>query len=153
MRKIVYERADGTVVIVMPPAIHRFSTDAEAERNAFVKLPPDAINPRFVENDSIPTDRTFRNAWIANGKGVTVDMTRAKDVCRCQLRTVRAPVLASLDVAYQRADEANDQKAKSAIATQKQTLRDITDHPSIDAAKTPDELKSVLAALNETIRK
>jgi len=59
------------------------------------------------------------------------------------MREARAPLLADLDVAYQRADEAEDQGAKRVIATRKKALRDITELPEIEAATTAEELKLI----------
>jgi len=59
------------------------------------------------------------------------------------MRKVRKPLLEALDVEYQRADERDDTNAKTAIAQRKERLRDVTDHPDIADARTPDELKEV----------
>lgn len=75
---------------------------------------------------------------------ITVDMAKARDIQRDRIREMRAPVLAELDIAYQRADEQGDAEAKADIAARKQALRDATKDPAIDAAKTPEELKAVI---------
>ena len=74
---------------------------------------------------------------------ITVDMTKAKDIWRDKIREDRKPKLAELDVQYMRAVESDDATEKAAIATKKQSLRDATADPRIDAATTPDELKLV----------
>ena len=89
-------------------------------------------------------DRTFRNAWRDDGKKkAAVDMVHAREIHKDHLRHCREPVLTALDVEYQRADEAGDAAAKAAVAQRKQALRDITAHPGITAAKTPDALKAI----------
>lgn len=88
-----------------------------------------------------PADPTFRNAWVDTGKAVSVDMPKAREIHRANLRVIRAPMLAALDVAYQRADERGDMAEKAAVAAKKQALRDVTADPSIDAAMTPEQLK------------
>ena len=108
---------------------------------------------RFVPNDYLDetTDKTFRNAWKDTpGRGKPdVDMPKARELHREKLRNQRANILDALDADYMKADEANDQATKRAIATRKQALRDITIHPEIDAATTPDELKvAALGVLN-----
>ncbi len=40
--------------------------------------------------------------------------------------------------------EGGDKEAIAAAAARKQTLRDVTDDPAINAAMTPEELKSVM---------
>ena len=90
---------------------------------------------------TVPTDRTFRGAWTFNGDAVEVDMAAARDIHKDNLRSERKPRLADLDVAYMKALEAGSGAAE--IATQKQTLRDITDDARIAAAATPDALKAL----------
>lgn len=75
---------------------------------------------------------------------ITISMVKAREIQRDRIRAMRAPVLAELDIAYQRADEQGDSEAKADIAARKQALRDATKDPAIDAAKTPEELKAVI---------
>lgn len=108
-------------------------------------VPKDAINVRVVDEIEIPQDRTFRMAWAHDDRGqIAVDMNKARDIHRDALRKMRAPKLAALDVEYQRADEAGNAAKKADVAARKQVLRDVTKHPGIDAAGTPDDLKAVL---------
>jgi hypothetical protein len=90
---------------------------------------------------TVPTDRTFRGAWSFNGDAVDVDMTAAKAIHKDNLRAERKPRLDALDVEYMKALEAGT--GADVIATQKATLRNITDDARIDAATTPDELKAL----------
>jgi hypothetical protein len=75
---------------------------------------------------------------------ITINMVKARDIQRDRIRSLREPLFADLDVAYQRADENGDAEAKAAIAARKQALRDATKDPAIDAAKTPEELKAAI---------
>ena len=146
MRKIIYTRPDGGLSVV-GPVINTTPpeqiTEAQAEQRAWAKLPKDAINPRFVEESEVPTDRAFRNAWVDTGT-VAVDMPKAREIHKDNLRRQRAPLLVSLDVDYQRADERGDTAEKARVAAKKQALRDATADPSIAAAKTPEELKAAI---------
>ena len=66
MRKILFTNTDGSLSVVHPTRNtigETLTTDAEIEQRAWDKLPVDAINPVFVDESVIPTDRTFRNAW------------------------------------------------------------------------------------------
>ena len=90
---------------------------------------------------TVPTDRTFRGAWQFNGDAIEVDMAAAVAIHKDNLRAERKPRLADLDVQYMKALEAGSGAAE--IATQKQTLRDITNDARIAAAATPDELKAL----------
>lgn len=148
MRKIIYTRPDGGLSVVHPvinthPRREQI-TEAEAEQRAWDKLPADAISPQWVEAAAIPPDRTFRNAWKANGAGIVVDMPKARELHRIKLRELRAPKMGALDVAYMIADERGDTVEKQRIAALKQALRDVTSDPAIEAAQTPEELKAVI---------
>lgn len=150
MRKIIFTAPDGRLCVVHPvinthPRPENI-TEAQAEQRAWDKLPPDAINPQFVDEAAIPSDRTFRNAWTHGGTAVTIDMPKAREIHRNKLRELRASKLAALDVAYDKADEIGDLSAKKIIAAQKQALRDVTKDTRIDSSATPDELKAIIPA-------
>jgi hypothetical protein len=83
---------------------------------------------------------------------ITIDITKAKDIAKDKLRTERAPVLASLDVSYMRAVESGNTELQTAIAEQKQALRDITAHESIINASDADSLKTAMNTLIEQIK-
>ena len=74
---------------------------------------------------------------------ITVNMTKAREIKRDQLRAERKPLLEQLDVEYMRAQEAGDTTLQQDIVTKKQSLRDVTVDPVIDAATSPDDLKAV----------
>ena len=102
----------------------------------------------LIDTASVPDDRTYRAAWRHTDKdGFHHDMPHARDLHRARLREARAYLLADLDTAYMRADEAGDAKAKKEIAARKQELRDVTSHPDIAKAKTVEQLKKAAAAV------
>jgi hypothetical protein len=72
---------------------------------------------------------------------ITVNMEKARNIHREKMRAARTPLLAALDVAFQRALEQNANTAT--IVAQKQALRDVTSDPAIEAAQTVEELKAV----------
>jgi hypothetical protein len=96
---------------------------------------------RDASSITVPADRTFRGAWAFNGAAVEIDMTKARDIHRDNLRAERAPKLAALDVAYMKALEQGGDTFY--IAADKQALRDVTTDPRIEAAATPDALKAL----------
>jgi hypothetical protein len=106
----------------------------------------DVVGVREISADEVPRDRSFRNAWTDDGS-LSVDMDKAREIHRDNLRRLRAPLLTRLDVEYQRADEGGDGQRKRQVMAQKQALRDVTADPAIDAAQTPDELAAVLPAM------
>jgi hypothetical protein len=72
---------------------------------------------------------------------ITINLDKAKAITKDRLREERAPLLAGLDVAYQRADESGDAEKKAEVVAEKQRLRDITQ--LADQAQTLDELKAL----------
>jgi len=68
---------------------------------------------------------------------IIIDINKAKEITKDRLRVERKPLLESLDVAFQRALEANADT--SAIVTEKQRLRNITNQ--VDSMTTVEELK------------
>ena len=73
---------------------------------------------------------------------ITINFDKAKAITKDRLRAEREGLFTSLDVAFQRALEANADT--TAIVAEKQRLRDIT--KLADQATTLDELKALGAA-------
>ena len=69
---------------------------------------------------------------------INVDITKAKVITKDRLRADRTPLLAAQDILFMKAQEASADT--SAIVTEKQRLRDITNQ--VDAMTTTDELKA-----------
>ncbi len=68
---------------------------------------------------------------------ITVDINKAKVITKDRLRTERKPLLEEQDILFMKAQEAGSDT--SAIVTEKQRLRDITNQ--VDSMTTTDELK------------
>ena len=69
---------------------------------------------------------------------ITVDITKAKAITKDRLRADRKPLLEEQDILFMKAQEAGT--STSAIVTEKQRLRDITNQ--VDSMTTTDELKA-----------
>jgi hypothetical protein len=69
---------------------------------------------------------------------ITVDINKAKVITKDRLRTDRKPLLEEQDILFMKAQEAGSDT--SAIVTEKQRLRDITNQ--VDSMTTTDELKA-----------
>jgi len=133
--RIVYSNPGGSVSIIIPaPGIKIEDVLGQV---------PDGAAYHFCPVRDISSDRTFRDAWIKSGEKIDVHMGKARDIWRNKMREHRAAKLAALDVDYIRADEAGDLAKKKSISARKQALRDVTKHPDIEAAQTPEQLKSV----------
>lgn len=106
-------------------------------------LPPGAVELVTLPDDWSPPDinHLYRDAWRKDGSVISVDMPLAREIHRGVMRNRRKPLLEALDINYLRALERNAPVA--AILSQKQTLRDVTSDPAIEAAKTVGELRAV----------
>ena len=69
---------------------------------------------------------------------IIVDITKAKVITKDRLRADRKPLLEAQDILFMKAQEAGT--STSAIVTEKQRLRDITNQ--VDSMTTTDELKA-----------
>ncbi len=99
-----------------------------------------------VEDYTIPSERTFREAWEAPESGskvIGVSMSKAKNVWKDKIRAARVPEFEKLDTDYTRAIETDNTSEQAAIIAKKQVLRDAPAHPDIEKATTTDELKKV----------
>ena len=91
---------------------------------------------------TVPSDRHFREAWTLNGKVISEDMTKAKEIFKDKIREVRAPLLDAEDVLYMKDLEADDADAKTASVTKKKALRDAPAAQAITDADTIAKLKA-----------
>ena len=69
---------------------------------------------------------------------VSINMDKAKVITKDRLRIDRKPLLEEQDILFMKAQEAGT--STSAIVTEKQRLRDITNQ--VDSMTTTDELKA-----------
>jgi hypothetical protein len=131
---IIYTQDNGTASIIQPTE-EALTTMTIAQIAA--KDVPAGVPFQIVDASTIPSDRTFRNAWKGD---LTIDMPKAVNITKDRLRAERAPLLAAQDVAFQRAMETGDSTA--AIVAEKNRLRDVTklaDRPGI----TLEQLKAL----------
>lgn len=143
---------NGPVALEKSGAIKRLPPDdipwAETEDEFVARIrakdiPDDATNVTIVEDTDLPS-RKFRNAWKQNAEGKpTVDMPKARDLHMDKIRVVRNEELQKEDINFQRALEADDASVKTAVATKKQTLRDLPATFDLSGASTDDELDAL----------
>lgn len=144
MKKIVYTL--NGVLHVVTPAINTYPdpekiTDGEAIERALRKLPAGASNPRIVEANEVPRDRTYRGAWIDTGSAVTHDMEKCRQIHRDNLRAIRRSRLVYLDGEWMKATATGNLAAATEVEKKRQQLRDAPQYEAIDLASTPEELK------------
>lgn len=127
-------------------AIMQLVVGADLEE-AVEKFSQTAFMPkRVVQIDpaTIPSDRTYRDAWTHDGKKFTHDMAKAREVHKGYIRLARKPMLEALDVEMTRAIASGDSKAVAAIEAKRQKLRDATKDSRIAVAATTEQLKKVV---------
>ena len=124
--KIIYKTATG-IAIIHPTG--ELSIEEVAAKDV-----PAGVPYRIVNDDEVPSDRTFRNALKYD---LTVDMTKAVVITQDRLRAERKPLMDAQDVLFQRALESGADTKD--IVAEKNRLRDIT---KIDG-KTLAELKNI----------
>jgi hypothetical protein len=74
---------------------------------------------------------------------ISINIDKAKEIVKADLRIQRKPVLEALDVAFMRAVEARDTNEQARIAIKKKMLRDATAQPSLTGASTVEQLAAV----------
>jgi len=133
MNRIIYQTPEGGVSIIIP---------AESVELALKDVPPD-VEYEIVSTDDIPSDRLFRNAWIANGKKVEVDLPKAKAIGHDIRRQKRAEEFAPYDEVIAKQIPGKD---AAAAEQARQVVRDkyAAIQVAIDEAATPDEIKATL---------
>jgi hypothetical protein len=104
-----------------------------------VKDVPAGIPYKIV--DSLDIDNDYFNSYdYSEETGAEFNIGKAKAIHLDKFRKARTPLLAKLDVDYMRAIEVEDSVKASAIAVQKQELRDVT---KITLPDTLPEIKEV----------
>ena len=102
------------------------------------------MDGKTVDSSSVtkPSDRHFRGAWKLSGSTISEDMTKAKEIFKDKIRTVRQPLLDAEDVVYMKALEASDSSAQAASVAKKKKLRDAPAASAIGSADTIAKLKA-----------
>ena len=57
-KRIIYKNDDGTVSIIIPANNINMTVEELAQKDV-----PTGLKYKIVEDEVIPTDRSFRNAW------------------------------------------------------------------------------------------
>ena len=135
-QRIIFQNAEGGVSVIIP-------TGELPIEEVAAKDVPEGVAYEIVEDDAIPSDRFFRNAWVANGAAVDVDLDKAKDIGHNIRRTQREAEFAPFDAIIMKQIPGNSateaEEARQQIRFKYALIQDV-----IEAAETPDEIKSAL---------
>ena len=129
--KIIYQTATG-VAIIHPTG--ELSIEECAKQSV-----PAGVPYRIVNDDEVPSDRTFRNAW-SDDNGIKVDMPKAKAIAHDKRREARTLEFAPLDIKATIPSEATAAEAARATVRAKYATMQTT----IDAATTVDAIKAAM---------
>ena len=148
MTMIIYNDPETGILVEMWPCLHEinpatkkpFTVQEVADKDV-----PDGVSYSIVEDSTVPTDLSFRDAWVGVGIGttgatVTEDITKAKEIHKKNIRLARASKFTDLDIQFQRATETSADT--SAIVAKKQALRDAPAASGIATASNTTELKA-----------
>ena len=137
-KRIIYPTANGGVAVVTP-------TGELPIEDLIARDVPPGVPHEIVEVDEVPTDRTFRNAWVMGDCCIDHDLDKCKAIGHAKRRTKRAEEFAPHDEVIAKqipgADAAAAEAARQAIRDKYADIQD-----AIDAADTPEEVKVALAA-------
>jgi hypothetical protein len=132
-QRIIYTNAEGGVSVIVP---------TESVELA-LKDVPEGVPYEIVTTDDIPSDRYFRNAWVANGAAVDVDLGKAKDIGHDIRRQQRAEEFNPFDEIIAKqipgVDAVKAEASRQVIRDKYAAVQD-----AVNAAKTPDAIKVAL---------
>jgi hypothetical protein len=118
MSLITYPQENGQVAVVS------IASGISVEEAVNSSIP---ANTPYKIVDSLDIDNDYFNAYdYSEESGAEVNISKAQLIHLDKFRKARTPLLAKLDVDYMKAIEVEDSVAASAIAVQKQELRDVT---------------------------
>ncbi len=120
MKRLIFTGDDGIVSIVNPTM-------------------PNGVTCEAVLTADIPTDGTFRNAWVQDGANIKIDMPKARVIHMDRIRVARDKKLEETDKIILRDEEQG--KDTTALKAERQRLRDLPQTFSLGKATTPEELK------------
>ena len=134
--KIIYQNQEGGVSVIHPTG--ELSIEEVAAKDV-----PAGVAYEIVEDDAIPSDRTFRNAWVMGDCCIEHDLDKCKALGHDMRRAKRAEEFAPHDEVIMKQIPGADAEAAEAA---RQEIRDkyAAVQDAIDAAATPEEIKAAL---------
>ena len=137
--RIIFQNEFGGVSVIIPTG--ELSIEEVAAKDV-----PEGVAYEIVEDDAIPVDRFFRNAWIADGAAVAVDLGKAKDIGHDIRRQQRSEEFQPFDEIIAKqipgVDAAEAEASRQQIRFKYALIQD-----AIEIASTPDEIKAALEAV------
>ena len=131
--RIIYTNTEGGVSVIVP---------TESVELALKDVPAGTAY-EIVSVDEVPSDRTFRGAWVLGDHCIEHDLDTCKSIGHDKRRAARAEEFAPLDEVIMKQIPGVDAVAAEAS---RQVIRDkyIDIQNAIDLATTPDAIKAAL---------
>ena len=131
--RIIFQSESGGVAVIVPTGSVELA----------LKDVPEGVPYEIVDVADIPSDRYFRDAWIADGAAVAVDLGKAKDIGHDIRRQQRAEEFAPFDEIIAKQIPGADALAAE---VSRQEIRDkyAEVQAAINAASDPDAIKLAL---------
>ena len=135
-QRIIYTNTEGGVSVIVPTG--ELPIEAVAAKDV-----PDGTAYEIVTTDEVPSDRTFRGAWVMGDCCIDHDLDKCKAIGHDKRRAARATEFAPLDeVIAKQIPGVNAVAAEEARQVIRDKYSDMQD--AINAAETPDEIKVAL---------
>jgi hypothetical protein len=135
-QRIIYSNTDGTVAVIVPTG--EISIEEVAAKDV-----PAGATFEIVSVDEVPSDRTFRDAWVMGDCCIDHDLDKCKAIGHDKRRAARAEEFAPLDEMIAKqipgVDAIAAEEARQVIRDKYAEVQD-----AIDVAETPDEIKAAL---------
>ena len=132
-QRIIFQNESGGVSVIVPTGSVELA----------LKDVPEGVPYEIVEDDAIPADRFFRNAWIMGDCCIDVDLDQCREIGHDRRRAARADEFAPHDEVIAKqipgADAAAAEEARQEIRDRYAAVQE-----AIDAAASPDEIKAAL---------
>jgi len=132
-QRIIYKTDDGGVAVIVPTG---------SVEQALKDVPP-GVPYEIVDAADIPSDRTFRGAWVMGDCCIEHDIDKCKELAHDKRRAKRAEEFAPHDEVIMKqipgVDAAEAEAARQEIRDKYAAVQD-----AIDAASTVNELLEVL---------
>ena len=135
-QRIIYTNTEGGVSVIVPTG------ELPIEEVAAKDVPAGATF-EIVTTDEVPSDRTFRGAWVMGDCCIDHDLDKCKAIGHDKRRAARATEFAPLDEVIAKqipgVDAVAAEEARQVIRDKYAEVQD-----AIDAAETPDAIKAAL---------
>lgn len=135
MRIYALDTQDNTVSIMY---INKGTIENEIDK---LTNKDDIVSYHEIDSSELPT-RLYRNAWVYDN-GLKHDLEKARKIHMNFIRNARDKALLKQDIEFTKALESGDENKRQAVATLKQTLRDIPQNFNLEDAVNIEELKEL----------